>query len=190
MQQTPNLAEKEELAQQRTATTSSAVQITENCLNSIRAILKKPGDINKLFFRLTKKLDKLYSITKAALIVHSDQDNKLKAIAMKGNNGTCEGLALTLPEDNSLLYKVFEDNYQYIQNYPDQFSGNFFEEKILIDRATQSLAVLPIIEKNSPKGLICFSSTIPNAFASFEDGALNDILENFGQVLKDGLPSI
>jgi len=190
MQHLSNIEEKREFAQYESVKSAPGVRINEDCLNSIRAILRKPGDINRLFFRLTDKLNRLYSITKAALIVHSNHDNKLKTIAMKGINGTCEGLALTLPENDSLLYRVFTDGFLYIQNYPDPFSGNFFEEKMLVDQATQSLAVLPITEKNSPTGLICFSSTIPNAFESFEDGILDDILENFGHELKDRLPSI
>ena len=159
-------------------------------MNSFEAVFRKTDDIYKLFFLLTKKLSKFFSISRASLIVHSKLDGKLKAIAMKGDKGAHEGLALTLPEQNSLLYNILESGVPYIENYPQQFPGNFIEEKILIDSDTRSLAVLPIKDNGTLGGLICFASPVPYAFTMLEDGLLDDLMEKFGPVLNKKLPRV
>ena len=162
--------------------------ISQTVIRSIKAVLSKPGDIYKLFFLFTKKLNKLFSISQSSLIVHSKQDGKLKVLAMKGENGTRKGLALTLPEKDSLLYKVFTDGQFYIQNQPKNFDGNFIEEKILKDDTTQSLAILPISQNGLRSGLICLSSPKQDAFATIENGLMDEILENFSLNLIKRMP--
>lgn len=162
--------------------------ISQTVLRSIKAVLAKPGDIYKLFFLFTKKLNKLFSISQSSLIVHSKHDGKLKVLAMKGENGIRKGLALTLPEKDSLLYKVFADGRFYIQNHKKNFDGNFIEEKILKDDTTQSFAILPISQDGSRSGLICLSSPKQDAFATIENGLMDEILENFSLNLTKRMP--
>lgn len=163
--------------------------ISQEVLQSIKAVLSKPGDIYKLFFLFTKKLNKFFTISQSSLIVHSKQDGKLKVIAMKGEKGARKGLALTLPENNSLLYKVFADDHFYVQHHPENFDGNFIEEKILKIDTTQSLAILPISRNGTKSGLLCLCSPKLNAFASFENGLMDEILENFNLNLIKKMPS-
>ncbi len=162
--------------------------LSQKVIRSIKAVLSKPGDIYRLFFLFTKKLNRLFSISQSSLIVYSKQDGKLKVLAMRGENGTRKGLALTLPEKNSLLYKVFTDGRFYIQNHPKDFNGNFIEEKILKDDTTQSLAILPISRDGSRSGLICLSSPNRDAFTIFENGLMDGILENFSLNLIKRMP--
>jgi len=168
--------------------TQNENSLSQRVFRSIKAILSKPGDIYKLFFLFTKKLNRLYSISQSSLIVHSKQDGKLKVIAMKGENGARKGLALTLPEKDSLLYKVFADGRFYIQNHPKNFSGNFIEEKILKNDTAQSFAILPISQNGTRNGLICLSSPKQDAFATFENGPMNEILEDFSLNLIKRMP--
>ncbi len=163
--------------------------ISRGILQSLKAMLSKPSDIYKLFFSFTKKLNRFFPISQSSLIVFSKQDNKLKVIAMKGEKGARKGLTLTLPETNSLLYKVFADGNFYIQHHLQEFNGNFIEEKIIKDNAAQSLAVLPISQNGSSYGLICLSSPNEDAFISFENGLMDEILENFSKNVIKRMPS-
>ena len=163
--------------------------ISRRVLQSLKAMLSKPSDIYKVFFLFTKKLNRFFPISQSALIVYSKQDNKLKVIAMKGLKGARKGLTLTLPESNSLLYKVFADGQFYIQHHPQKFDGNFIEEKIIKDEDAKSLAVVPISQNGSRCGLICLSSPDQDVFASFENGTMDEILENFSKNLIKRMPS-
>lgn len=163
--------------------------ISRGVLQSLKAMLSKPSDIYKLFFLFTKKLNRFFPISQSSLIVFSKQDNKLKVIAMKGDKGARKGLTLTLPETNSLLYKVFADGHFYTKHHPQKFDGNFIEEKILKDNDARSLAILPIVQNGSKCGLICLSSPNQDAFRSFENGSMDEILENFSKNMIKRMPS-
>lgn len=162
--------------------------LSPDVLQSIKSVLSKPSDIYKLFFLFTKKLNKLFSISQSALILHSSQENKLKVIAMKGEKGARKGLALTLPEKDSLLYKISKDNQIYIQHHLENFESNFIEEKVLINEAAQSLVILPISQNGTKFGLVCLSSPNKNAFLPFENGVMDEVVETLTNNLIKRMP--
>lgn len=164
--------------------------MSENVLQSIKAVMSKPSDIYKLFFLFIKRLDKFFPISQSSLILHSQKENKLKVIAMKGEKGTRKGLALTLPEKDSLFYKVFHSNNCFIQHHPEKFECSFIEQKILKDDTALSMAILPIFQDKTKHGLICLSSPEQDAFVSFENGQLDEVLMNFNKYLIKKIPTI
>ena len=162
----------------------------QSILQSIKAVLSKPSDIYKLFFLFTKKLNKFFPVSQSSLILYSEQESKLKVIAMKGDKGARKGLKLTLPKEKSLLYRVFTENRFYIQHHPQKCDCNFIENKIFKDDTAQSLAILPINQNGAGYGLICLSSPDQNAFISFENGLMDEILEDFSKNLIKRIPTI
>ncbi|MCP4703226.1 MAG: hypothetical protein GY865_01340 [candidate division Zixibacteria bacterium] len=163
--------------------------IPKSALQSIKSALSKPSDIYKLFFLFSKKLNKFFTISRSSLILHSRQENKLKMIAMKSEKGARKGLALTLPENGSLLYKIFNKGLFHFQHYPKNSDCNFIEQKILKDKTALSMAILPIIQDNINYGLICLSSPDQDAFVPLENGLLDEILDGFGKNLIQRIPS-
>ncbi|SYZ72360.1 hypothetical protein TRIP_C20475 [Candidatus Zixiibacteriota bacterium] len=154
-----------------------------NCLRSIAALFRKDRNIYKLFFAMTKKLNKFFSISTAVLVVHSGRDNSLKVIAIRKPKYAGKGLALSLPEKDSLLYRIFRNNSLYTANNPSDSDTNFIEKKLLFEDGTQSLAVCPIKYGGSLAGLVCFASPVPYAFDMIEEGMLGGILEEFGAIV-------
>jgi len=151
---------------------------------SLGALFNGNRNIYELFFCLTKKLNNFFSLSRSILIIHSERDESLKVIAMKGASNCHVGLALTLPEKDSLLYRVLNDKEIYTENYPDKFNGNFIERKLLLDDNPGSIAVCPVKYKNKIRGLICLTSPALYAFTLFKDGMLDSILERFGKSVK------
>nr|MBN2278712.1 hypothetical protein [candidate division Zixibacteria bacterium] len=156
-------------------------RIFSRCFSSV---FKNRKNIYDLFFSLTKKLNKFFSISHAILIIHSEHDDRLKVIAMKGKKRTHLGLALTLPRQDSLLYSIFSRGIIYTRNFPVEVECNFVEKKLLFQESTNSIAVCPITSDGSVRGLICLASPILYAFSMFEDGILDGILEEFGLSLS------
>jgi len=163
---------------------TDSIHLNRAFVRSVASIFAKQRNLSKLFFSVTKKLGKFFSISGALLIVHSERDNRLKVIATRKPSRALAGLALTLPSQNSLFYDVYRDATPYIKNYPEDFDGNFIEQKLLLDDDTKSLVICPTIHNGFPNGLICFTSPVPYAFVMFEKGFLQDIMEQFGVVLN------
>ena len=168
----------------RTATRDINCRISNIFLRSLGALFNHNKNIYDLFFCLTKKLNKFFSLSRSILIVRSHVDNSLKVIAMKGPQNARVGLALTLPEDNSLLYRVLHKKVIYTENYPNGFKGNFIEEKLLLDDDPGSIVVCPIEHNNHVQGLICLTSPAIYAFTLFKDGFLDSVLDRFGKSIE------
>jgi len=171
------------------ADTCRARERQENRLSNVFAgsfnsLFKSNQNLYQLFFSFIKKLNKFFSLSKAILVVRSPRDNNLKVVALKGQKSIRQGLALSLPEKNSLLYNVFDDCEIYTQNFPKDFEGNFVEKKLLIDNETSSIAVCPIRNDDSTHGLLCLASPIIYAFDMFGEGFLDSVLEQFGKRIK------
>ena len=159
-------------------------RLNHTFIRSVASIFAKQRNLPKLFFSVTKKLGKFFSISGALLIVHSSRDNRLKVIATRKESRALDGLALTLPPQHSLFYTVYKDGEPYIKNYPEDFEGNFIEQKLLLDDDTKSMVICPTVHNGFPNGLICFTSPVPYAFVMFENGFLQEIMEQFGTVLS------
>jgi hypothetical protein len=160
------------------------IDIPESILRSIDTIIKRPQNLRRLFFSFIKKLNRFCPVSKAILIVHSDSDEHLKVIAIKGEKSAHEGLTLTLPSDNSLLYSIFRSRVTYTAGNPFVFSGNFFERKLLLDGETKSLFVAPILLNGTAHGLVCLSSSNDGAFAEIDQGCLEQIIGKFSKVFR------
>lgn len=152
-------------------------------IRSFMALFIKQKNINKLFFAIAKKLNRLFDITSAVLVVRSIQNGHLKVIAIKKENYSREGLALTLPDRDSLLYRVFRKASLHIENITGSFSGNFIEKKLLLDEGARILAICPITSNESVSGLLCLASPSPAAFDLFEQGVLDSTLNQLGTIM-------
>jgi len=158
-------------------------------LKSFQHLISQSESVPKMFHLLTGKLSKFFSISRAVLIAFSHRENSLKAIAMKDHQIIGDGLALTLPRQDSLLYDVFDNGSVYLENYPGAFDGNFFERKLLLDDDTKSLVIIPLRFEDNIRGLICYSSPIAYAFSMIEEGLLDRVFEKFGASLTKKLPA-
>jgi|GEM_PF-1130869 len=185
-----SIAQLDEIISGQNQWTDGVVTRDINCrlgnifLRSLGTLFSRNKNIYDLFFCLTKKLNKFFSLSRSVLIVRSHVDDSLKVIAMKGPQNARVGLALTLPEDNSLLYRVSQEGSIYIENYPNGFKGNFIEKKLLLDDNPGSMAICPIEHDDNVRGLICLTSPALYAFTLFKDGFLDGVLERFGRSIE------
>ncbi|GEM_PF-1218648 len=159
-------------------------EITARAFDSI---LGKARNINKLFFSFLKKFNRYLPVNRAALVIYSGRDRTLKVIALKGETAR-EGLALTLPVENSLLHRVYSSRATYTASQPFYFSGNFIERKILLSPDTKAVMVAPLFDGGDIFGLICISSPREAAFENCDQGVLDKVFRKLGIVIGDMAP--
>lgn len=156
-------------------------------VKSFDSVVGRSQNINKLFFSFIKKFNRHLPISRAALILHSAKDDTLKMIALKAERAR-EGLTLTLPKENSLLYRVFRTNAIYTADYPFYFSGNFFERKILIDLETKSVLITPILTGGNNFGLVCLTSPQESAFKEYDEYTMERVFGKLALAVGDLAP--
>ena len=127
------------------------------------------------------KLGSLIDISKAVLAVNSSLDNSLKIVAIKGHRGSREGLAITLPRKNSLMYRVFCDKSIFIGDDLAPSVVNFIERRILLDNEFSSLLIYPIIHDDRIHGLFCLTMNGGHNLSMFADGRFELVMNCFGQ---------
>ena len=156
----------------------------DNCLRSIEALTRKHKNIHQFFFAVTKKLYKIFSISAAILVLHSNRDHSLRVIDIKKAGYSGEALSLILPDKDSLLYSVYRDETIFSESDPDKFNGNFLERKLLLDQTTKSLVICPINDDGRISGLLCLASSLPSAFNSEGAVFLETISRQFRSILS------
>jgi len=160
----------------------SSKRITDVFNNCFNSVFKNNKTIHDIFFCLTKKLNKFFSISNSILIVYSETDSCLKAIASKGSKAR-HGLVLSLPREDSFLYSILDQGQIFTQNYPEELDCNFIEEKLLFQEETNSIAICPVRCNGSLRALLCLTSPIHYAFSMIDEGMLDGILHKFGEAI-------
>lgn len=141
------------------------------------------ADLAQMFSRLTKELSRTYAINKGVLVVRRDDTQNLAAVSTWDNGNTRDGLTVNLPPDSSLFEKVAEHGQVYTEEFCDAFSGNFFERKLLLGDDSRSFVVQPLKNDGQVVGLIGYSSEEPTAFAMFDEGAVDQVAQEFASVI-------
>ncbi len=162
---------------------SGADSTSEKRLQAFDSLTGKAHNVYELFFSFIKKLGRMIPVSRAVLVVKSPRDGRLKVIALKGTRASREGLALSIPQSDSLLDRIFESRATYTAHDPFGFSGNFIERRILLDESTASLMISPLSANGDIFGLIGLASPEEYAFADHRE-------EFLGRVIQKLAPSV
>jgi len=149
-------------------------------------VLPRPDEKTKLsdiFFALTRQLSKQFYINRGVLVLRDRGSDNLAAVSTWQNGNAREGLAIRLPSEKSLFEHVAEDGQIYTEDYCGSFSGNFFERKLLIDESSRSFVLHPIKHEGEVVGLLGFSSEEALAFSLFEEGAMDQVMSDFAELI-------
>ncbi|MDH4156968.1 MAG: GAF domain-containing protein [candidate division Zixibacteria bacterium] len=147
------------------------------------SIINPERNISEMFFELTRCLGERFHINRGVLILKRAGTNDLAAVSTWNNGRVREGLTISLPKVSSLFEKVAEDGRVYTEDYCGAFSGNFFEQKLLLDDDSRSFVLHPLKSDGEVIGLLGYSSEQPTAFAVFEEGVLEDISNKLAAVI-------
>ena len=152
------------------------------------------GSINSNEIRLpdlvkniANRLRESFDINRALLVVRKNDTEPFSAVSSWHNGNLLDGLKLSLPKNTSLFENVADNRVTYSETYSGTFSGNFFEKKLLLDETSSSFLLQPIRYKGQTVGILGFSSENPTAFTMFEEGVLNKITDELGEVIINSI---
>ncbi|MCK4632179.1 MAG: GAF domain-containing protein [candidate division Zixibacteria bacterium] len=146
-------------------------------------ITTSAGNLSEAFWELTGELSKTFSIDKAVLILRKPEDDRLAAVSTWRQGQVRDGLTISLPCQSSLFEKVAEHGQVYTENFTGSFSGNLFEQRLLLDDSSRSFVVHPLKAEGRIVGFLGFSSEQPTAFTVMEEGALEELAAKFGSFI-------
>jgi transcriptional regulator with GAF, ATPase, and Fis domain len=132
---------------------------------------------------IANRLKEFFDINRALLVVRQNDTKPFSAVSSWHNGNLLDGLKLSLPKNTSLFENVAENRVIYTETYSGTFSGNFFEKKLLLDETSSSFLLQPIRYKGQTVGILGFSSENPTAFTMFEEGVLDKITDELGEII-------
>ncbi|MBN1213369.1 MAG: GAF domain-containing protein [candidate division Zixibacteria bacterium] len=154
---------------------------TDRFVYDIDRLWPDDAELSDIFIGLTRRLQDFYTIKKGVLILNEPVATRFIATATWNNGKSRKNLSVKIPGTSSLFEKIAEFGRIYTDNFCHFFDGNAFERNLLLDGETQSFAVQPLKYEAEVVGLLGFSSDRPMAFATFEEGLLENIARQFAR---------
>ena len=155
---------------------AAELSLQQQFCRDIERINPRDFSPSEAFIELSRRLKQKYPITRGALIL-KDKEH-LSAVSTWNHGFGADGLIINLPENSSLFRQVVDDGRTYAESFIGGFSGNFFEQKLLLDEDTQAFVLQPLKVDGKVIGLLGYSSEDPDAFALFEDGTLDEVADS------------
>jgi len=166
-----------------------AGKVSVAIFRSFDRLLSQKKPVPTLFCELIHKLDKFFSICKASLILHNPYTGTLALTSWWDHYCLKEGVIISLPRENSLLYATLKSQSVVHKWVNGQAPGNFVERKLLISEETQALAVCPAIFEDAVHGLVTLASPVPSAFDMMQHGYFELVFDRFGELLAKKTPT-
>jgi len=143
--------------------------------------------VSELFFDFTEWYRGQYNISKSVLVLKSMSDYSLSAVSTWENGAKRDGLTIRLPLEHSLFEKVINEGKTYLSQLSDDFTGNFFEKKLLMNENTRSFVLQPLKCKDDVIGLIGFSSESSDIFNEEKQSLFEETSVKLAEVIREKL---
>jgi transcriptional regulator with GAF, ATPase, and Fis domain len=145
-------------------------------------------ELGALFSRLIGRLGRFYTINKASLSFYDSATRRLRVTHIYENRSMKAGLALNFSINKSTMYQVLVQGYPVADNYPEHFSGNIIEKKILLSPGSRSVLIVPLVFEGVRMGLLSLASVNESTFGLYlegiGEGMVTDFVEKLGGMLN------
>ena len=161
--------------------------LTEKKLNSFEFGSNIPEniDLHELFSELTRRLKAHFNIDRGVFILRSADGEYFSAVSTWNDNKVRNNISINLSAEPSLISKVAENGIVFSDSITNEFSGNFFERKLLFNDDSQSYVLQPLKHEGQVVGMLGYSSIDPTAFSTFEEGVLDKVADELGTIIAN-----
>ncbi|MCH9030650.1 MAG: hypothetical protein IIB00_00115 [candidate division Zixibacteria bacterium] len=166
----------------------TALKISTSTLESELISLNASSlDLPELFKKFLDKIRKTFSLRRAVLFTSHTQPLRIVSLAMWNRGELSTGVAITIPNEDSLLAELIDTNCVKIISPVVESPGNFIESRLLLDHPGGALAIYPMVDDSNPTGIICLVSDEETAFFG-ENLFLKNMIKIFSELTRDHLP--
>ena len=165
----------------------SSLNFAERAQASIFKSLKKVINSSytryELFMKLCAKLDKFFAINRASLAIYDKYEDLMKISHIKVGKEYKNGVQINILASKTLMKRVLDDGNIYVRNFFQYIDGLELEKKILLDRSSKSLAIIPLIWEGEMIGTFNLTSRSYLAFSLLESHLFDYLFAKTAQKL-------
>lgn len=167
----------------------SEVGFTDRAQNavfkSLKKVIKNSYTRNELFIKLTSRLDKFFSINRASLAFYEESQDLVSIPYMMANREYKSGVQINFVSANSIIKNVLSKRKIFVRDFPHLLAINELEKKILLDRESNCLAIVPLTCGDELVGTLNFASASYFAFSLLESHLLDYLFEKTAEKLLE-----
>jgi len=155
----PELSEK---------TIAFASPTQEAVFRALEKALNSSNTCGELFAKLCSRLSRIFDINRASLAIYNPQDDFLEIPYMHVGRELKSGVTIRLAASGPLIKNVLETGRIHTGHFLRNAVANEVERKILLDRRSRSLAIIPLIGNAEYPSTFNISSGTYHAFGLLE----------------------
>jgi transcriptional regulator with GAF, ATPase, and Fis domain len=152
---------------------------------SLKKVIKNSYTRNELFIKLTSRLDKFFSINRASMAFYEESRDLVSIPYMMANREYKSGVQINFVATNSIITNVLLKRKIFVRDFPHFLAINELEKKILLDRESNCLAVVPLVCGEELVGTLNFASASYFAFSLLESHLLDYLFERTAEKLLE-----
>jgi hypothetical protein len=140
----------------------------DSIFNSLKKVINTSFTRYELFMKLCSKLDKFFAINRASLSIYNKAEDVMKVAHILAGREYRSGVHLNLVASKTLMKSVLESSEIFTSDFPQGIDAPEIEKKILLDRDSKSIAIIPLIYEGELMGTFNMTSRSHFAFGILE----------------------
>ncbi|NIP43687.1 MAG: GAF domain-containing protein [candidate division Zixibacteria bacterium] len=146
----------------------SSAYAENSVFRSLKKVINSSYTRYELFMKLCSKLDKFFAINRASLALYDEENDLMSITHVQINREFRNGVHLNVVAGKTLMKKVLDSGHVYVRDYSQDIEAIELEKKILMDKNSKSLAIIPLVHGNKKIGTLNITSSSYQAFSILE----------------------
>jgi transcriptional regulator with GAF, ATPase, and Fis domain len=162
---------------------------TANAQNSIFRSLRKVINSSytrfELFLKLCAKLDKFFAINRASLALYDARNDQMSITNIQVGKELKSGVQINMVAEKTLMKQVLNDEHIFVLHFAEDIDTLEIEKKILIDKESRSLAIIPLSFAGKKIGTLNITSASYYAFSILESHLFDYLFQKTAEKIAE-----
>lgn len=163
--------------------TANADQAQNSVFRSLRKVINSSYTRFELFLKLCAKLDKFFAINRASLALYDESQDQMSITHIQVGKDLKSGVQINIIAEETLMKRVLESDRIYILHFAEDIDTLEIEQKILIDKESRSLAIIPLSFAGKKIGTLNITSASYYAFSILESHLFDYLFQKTAEKL-------
>jgi transcriptional regulator with GAF, ATPase, and Fis domain len=165
--------------------TCEAGNAQNSIFRSLRKVINSSYTRFELFLKLCAKLDKFFVINRASLALYDDQNNHMSITHIQVGKDLKNGVQINIMAEKTIMKRVLDDDHIFVLDFAEDLETLEIEKKILLDRESHSLAIIPLSFAGKKIGTLNVTSGSYYAFSILESHLFDYLFQKTAEKLAE-----
>lgn len=157
----------------------------DSIFRSLRKVINSSFTCFELFLKLCAKLDKFFAINRASLALYDEQNDQMSITNIQVGKELKSGVQINIVAEKTLMKRVLDSDHIFILDFAEDVEALEIEKKILLDKESRSLAIIPLAFAGKKIGTLNITSASYYAFSILESHLFDYLFQKTAEKLAE-----